>query len=192
MAEHFAEGLRERILRRKIKQQLRQRPDVQFIDLREEAIRWSEEEERHPPAKQRSAGIRGVVVTESVSHSGVPQSDDCVAKVLSALDEHKKTLADLSMRVGQLEVNVQPPGHPPVKGRQRPLKFAEDGQPICYKCGNIGHIGRQFQCGQMWGNGEHPGGRQRNASHPDVPRKGNSLKRKLNGSTSRRQYLKRI
>ena len=85
-AEHFAEGLRDRILRREIKQQLRQRPDVQFIDLREEAIRWSEEEERHPPAKQRSAGIRGVVVTESVSHSDVPQSDDCMAKVLSALD----------------------------------------------------------------------------------------------------------
>ena len=72
LAEQFAEGLRERILRREIKQQLRQRPHIQFIDLREEAIRWSEEEERHPPAKQRSAGIRGAVVTESVSHSDVP------------------------------------------------------------------------------------------------------------------------
>ena len=175
LAEHFAEGLRDRILRREIKQQLRQRPDIPFIDLREEAIRWSEEEERQPPAKQRSAGIRGVVVTESVSHSDVPQSDDCMAKVLSALDEQKKTLADLSMQVGQLEVNVQPPGYPPVKGRQRSLQFAEDGQPICYKCGIIGHIGRQCQSGPMWGNGQHPGGRQRNASHPDVPRSGNSL-----------------
>ena len=59
LAEHFAEGLRDRVLRREIKQQLRQQPDIQFIDLREEAIRWSEEEERQPPAKQRSAGIRG-------------------------------------------------------------------------------------------------------------------------------------
>ena len=72
LAEQFAEGLRERILRREIKQQLPQRPDIQFIDLREEAIRWSEEEERHPPAKQRSAGNRRAVVTESVSHYDVP------------------------------------------------------------------------------------------------------------------------
>ena len=107
-----------------------------------------EEEERHPPAKQRSAGVRGVVVTESVSHPDVPQSDDCMAKVLSALDEQKKTLADLSMRVGQLEVNVQPPGYPPVKGRQRPLQFAEDGPPVCYKCGIVGHIGRQASVGK--------------------------------------------
>ena len=180
LAEHFAEGLRDRVLRREIKQQLRQRPDIQFIDLREEAIRWSEEEERQPPAKQRSAGIRAesvshCAVTESVSHCAVPQSDDCMAKVLSALDEQKKTLAELSMRVGQLEVNVQPPGYPPVKGQRRPLQFAEDGQPICYKCGIIGHIGRQCQSSPMWGYGQHPGGRQRNAGHPDVPRSGNSL-----------------
>ena len=31
-------------------------------------------------------------MTESVSHSDVPQSDDCMAKVLPALDEQKKTL----------------------------------------------------------------------------------------------------
>ena len=81
LAEHFAEGLRDRIFLREIKQQLRQRPDIPCIDLREEVIRWSEEEERQPPAKQRSAGIRGVVVTESVSHCAVPQTDDCMDKV---------------------------------------------------------------------------------------------------------------
>ena len=42
LAEHFAEGLQDRISRRQIKQRLRQRPDIPFIDLREEAIRWSE------------------------------------------------------------------------------------------------------------------------------------------------------
>ena len=105
----------------------------------------------------------------------MPQSDDCMAKVLSALDEQKKTMTDLSMRVGQLEINVQPPGYPPINERRRPLQFAEDLQPVWYKCGIVGHIGRQCQDGQMWGNGQHPGGRQRNASHPDVPRSGNSL-----------------
>ena len=114
-------------------------------------------------------------MTDSVSHCAVPQSDDCMAKVLSALDEQKKTLADLSMWVGQLEVNMQPPGYHPVKGQRRSLQFAEDGQPICYKCGNIGHIGRQCQSGPMCGNGQHPGGHQRNAGHPDVSRSGNSL-----------------
>ena len=66
-------------------------------------------------------------MTESVSHCAVQQSDDCMAKVLSALDEQKKTLADLSMRVGQLEVKVQLPGYPAVKGQRRPLQFTEDG-----------------------------------------------------------------
>ena len=152
LAEHFAEGLRDRVLRREIKQQLRQRPDIQFIDLREEAIRWSEEEERQPPAKQRSAGIRVVIVTESVSHCAVPQSDDCMAQVLSALDEQNKTLADLSMRVGQLEVNVQPPGYPPVKDQRRPLQFAEDGHPFVIHVGSSDTLvgsAKVAQCGGM-------------------------------------------
>ena len=150
LAEHFAEGSRDRILRREIKQQLRQRPDIPFIDLREEAIRWSEEEERQPPAKQRSAGIRGVVVTESVSPGAVPQSDDCMAKVLFALDEQKKTLADLSMRVGQLEVNVQPPGYPSVKGGLCSLQ--KMGNPFAINVGSsdtLAGSAKVAQCGRM-------------------------------------------
>ena len=48
LAEHFAEGLRDRVLRREVKQQLRRTPGRLFVEVREEAIQWSEEEERPP------------------------------------------------------------------------------------------------------------------------------------------------
>ena len=151
LAEHFAEGLRDRILRREIKQRLRQRPDIQFIDLREEAIRWSEEEERQPPAKQRSARIRWVVMTESMIHCAVPQSDDCMAKVLSALDEQKKTSANPSTVVGQLEVNVQSPWYLPVKEQGGLCRLQKMDNPFAINVGSsdtLAGSANVAQCGE--------------------------------------------
>ena len=154
LAEHFAEGLRDRVLRREVKQQLRRTPGRLFADVREEAIQWSEEEEERPPGSRRQAvNSRELVATsaEQGNHQfdeRVISSEDTLQRVLAALEHQQQVIGGLVDRVDRMEGAVagdsrgRQTRQRPTQGRQ-PLRFTDDGVPICYRCDQTGHIGRE-------------------------------------------------
>ena len=169
IAEHFAEGLKDRVLRREVKQQHRLRPQMSFVELREEAIQWSEEEERPPQSSRRqTAGA-----FELVADAGEAGNVTDLQRVLSELEKQQHVIEALTERVERMEgvatdrtggrrsntpqrpwSDQRPASAPQNLQTRRPfqerrafqgpsMQYTPDGQPICYRCGGVGHLSRQ-------------------------------------------------
>ena len=138
LRDQFAEGVRDHMLRRELKRLVRQTPEVSLLDLRKEAIRWVEEGQpqgvRHTRPTSHSYETQAIVTCEAV---GAKQSEyselkEIVMKQQEQLDMLIKTLGT------QGGYN---------RGMQRPrqasrYKWSPEGQPICFRCNQAGHIAR--------------------------------------------------
>ena len=158
LRDQFADNVRDPFLRKELKKFIREHQPA-FLDLREEALRWSEEEERpqcaRPPLSQEVAAD---IPDESSQCSAASSVIAPMDKVLEVLLKQQKSLEELTSSIRDLK---QPRTQIPFKewSRQRP-------NIVCCKCNKNGHIARNCRVNddRLVRKGP-PQGRQR----PDKP-----------------------
>ena len=139
LRDHFAENVRDPLLRKELKKFIRTHPEISFLDTREEAIRWAEEDEK-------SCGPRPRVASSyETSTSTKPSSiESAMNEMIKTLQGQQKAIEDLAANLKKLNTvpthrgqNIQP--QPQFQQRQpRP----DAGGDRCYQCGAPGHFAR--------------------------------------------------
>ena len=147
LRDQFADNVRDSHLRKELKRMVRTDPGCTFLQVREEAIRWSEEDEK--PEKQHrmaSTSTQEALVQPTtqeaqacaISHS--PQPDQ-MAAVVKALEDQKKTLDGLTTALAALaQVNNQRTPRPTDRQSTSSSTFREER--TCFRCHRKGHIAR--------------------------------------------------
>lgn len=138
LKEQLVLGLKDDSLRREMKRRVKTERDLTFIQLMQEAITWSEEEEVQVPSNLRSSTrSRGVVQATTASDSSTPLT-------LEKLHEAIQRIAARQEELFQMVNNKEKvkPQEKEGKTKSAPLKDCE-GRYICYTCGKPGHTSRR-------------------------------------------------
>ena len=139
LRDHFAENVRDPLLRKELKKFIRTHPEISFLDTREEAIRWAEEDEKSCGPRPRVAS------SHETSTSTKPSSiESAMNEMIKTLQGQQKAIEDLASNLKKLNTvpthrgqNIQPQPH--FQQRQpRP----DAGGDRCYQCGAPGHFAR--------------------------------------------------
>ena len=139
LRDHFAENVRDPLLRKELKKFIRTHPEISFLDTREEAIRWAEEDEKSCGPRPRVAS------SHETSTSTTPSSiESAMNEMIKTLQGQQKAIEDLAANLKKLNTvpthrgqNIQP--QPQFQQRQpRP----DAGGDRCYQCGAPGHFAR--------------------------------------------------
>ncbi len=139
LKEQLVLGIKDDSLRREMKRRVKAEKDLTFIQLMQEAITWSEEEEVQVPSNLRTnTRSRGVVhATTATESSSAPLT-------LESLHEAIQQIAARQEELFQM-VNSKEKVKPLAKEgktKSTPLKDSE-GRYICYTCGKPGHTSRR-------------------------------------------------
>ena len=139
LRDHFAENVRDPLPRKELKKFIRTHPEISFLDTREEAIRWAEEDEKSCGPRPRVAS------SHETSTSTKPSSiESAMNEMIKTLQGQQKAIEDLAANLKKLNTvpthrgqNIQP--KPQFQQRQpRP----DAGGDRCYQCGAPGHFAR--------------------------------------------------
>lgn len=124
--DQFVNNVKDHLLRKELKKLVRSNPLVSFLDVREEALKWSEEEvTAKSVTNRREASTRprsdNDVACKVVSASGTSE----LKEIQGALSRQQKLIEDLVKTVKTLE------------GKNKAPKEWK-----CYSCNEPGHIAR--------------------------------------------------
>ncbi|XP_078367332.1 uncharacterized protein LOC144651271 [Oculina patagonica] len=138
LRDQFADNVRDPFLRKELKKFIRERQPP-FLDLREEALRWSEEEERPQRIMPRPQPSQEVVadIPDESSQCSASSTTTPMDKVLEVLLKQQKSLEELTSSIRDIK---QPRTHIPPKewsGRRPDI--------VCFNCNKKGHIARNCQ-----------------------------------------------
>lgn len=135
-------GLREGSLRQALRTFVRHHPDKSFQAVYGEA-QLLEEEHQRPEAVSTVCAIHGRPPPRSPSPPDPSWKQELKEELLGDLRAHIQEWTQEFLEEHQ-------PRQAPVPVRARPIsrdrfQWTEDGQPICFRCGQPGHMGRE--CG---------------------------------------------
>ena len=130
LRDHFAENLYDPFLRRQLRERIATDPEVTFLGLREQAIRWDQDKEAC------WTGATNQVAAQPVADTSAQQQ---TLAAIQSLTEQVAKLAGLVVS-GQ----SQAPSAAPVKAPKQPIR--------CFRCKGKGHIARQCPKKQNIGN----------------------------------------
>jgi uncharacterized coiled-coil protein SlyX len=153
LRDQFIEGLGDAALWRELRKMVRDRPGSGLLDVRDEALRWDMEDSKsRKPKVVKSSNVKSevsetqssAIKTNNVQCTVLDDVQKTVAHQEKQLAELTKTLAELTSAVSEMSRRSTQPTYrePQHQARSQP-KFTPDGQPICFKCGGVGHIARQ-------------------------------------------------
>ena len=134
MRDHFQQSLKDLNLVKMLKDRVFVNPSLTFKDVREVAIRWTDD---HMTSNNASSLLQAPTPAASTS-------------VKDEIKELRMTVADLTKKLDSLiAIQLQQPRHLrqriPQTGQRRPI--------VCYGCGKEGH----FKCdSRAEGNGRPP------------------------------------
>ncbi len=152
------EGVRDAALRRELRKTIREKPHLTLLEIRNEAILWSMEESR-PTRVANSRPVHSEVLSENKDNAAGSETQtstvlNYILQVITRQDkrisEQEQTISELTKAVKELtaqrSVSVLQNFVPLSKS---PPRFTEEGEPICFRCNEVGHIARR--CTMRWG-----------------------------------------
>lgn len=135
LRDQFSENVQDHMLRRELKRLVRENTQLSLLDLRKEAIRWVEEGQ---PARNRHTRVAPqsceTQVTVTCEESVTKQSE--LAELKNLVMQQQAQLDLIMKTLGTFE------GVTPGRPRINRFRRTPDGQPICIKCNQPGHIAR--------------------------------------------------
>lgn len=134
LKEQLVLGLRDDFLRREMKRRVKEDPSVTFIQVMQDAITWSEEEETQVQSNVKPSTRVRVVNADSepvASTLTLEKLHEAIQRIAARQEELYQTMH------GNSRVRPQQ-SHP----KRQPLKD-KDGRYICYSCGEPGHTSRR-------------------------------------------------
>ena len=148
LRDQFCENVHDHMLRRELKRAVRASESTTLLDVRREATRWVEEGQKGRERGLRPPGRANETPYTSQCESTVAQSSQNTFVQSSEMAELKDIVlrqqAQLDLLVKHLSQPTSRPyaAQPPREGR---FKRTPDGQPICIRCDQPGHIARYCQ-----------------------------------------------
>lgn len=134
LRDQFADNVRDPFLRKELKKFIRER-NPPFLDLREEALRWSEEEERPQRSTPRPPLSQEVSVdTPESSQCSASSTNTPMDKVLDVLLKQQKSLEELMSSIRDLK-------QPRTQNSAKEWS-GQHSNIVCFKCNKNGHIAR--------------------------------------------------
>ena len=132
LRDQFSENVRDPVLRKELKKLIRQDPAISFLQLREEAFQWAEDELKPTPRK----------TTTSLQEATVRETADQMTQILKALKEQQESLQNLTAALTKQQwTNNRTP-----QGGSR--QWRKNGAPggssrTCFVCARPGHFARE-------------------------------------------------
>lgn len=158
--DQFVEGVKDNMLRRELKCLVRLDSTKTFLNIRSEALRWTEEGERPSQARARAYScdthVQAMDEHNVETNAIVVKPKDDLADLKECLRRQQAQLDTILKHLG--------PGHTPVAPesqttyRSKRYRFDADGRPICLRCNSAGHIARF--CSNEGGGQLRPQGRR--------------------------------
>ena len=138
LCEQFAQNVKDVSLRRELKKLLRQRPCINFLDFRDEAILFSEEEEQVSLSRDKtdSRSNKGELLS-GASDKSVTEKSACATgtstelnKCLEAIKTQQKQIDSLTKLLEKQTISRDNRGSPKINKRR------------CYICNSENHLRR--------------------------------------------------
>ena len=130
--DQLAENVRGLTLRRELKRRLRYQPEIIFLELREEPIQWSEEDERCM-ASRKTVNSRQAAVDSSNSESAEVAVNEAssLETVMGKVDAQQRKLDELTSMLKNL-MSAKPLSETPDRKSCKQSK--------CFYCKKPGHV----------------------------------------------------
>lgn len=160
MCRQYVENVRDESLRRELRRNLRNNPTVTFLQLREEAVLWMNEENSPPDEPQPSSSAKKKS-TQSTAALETTVSDDT-----GSFSEFSHMLTELKNQFDSLKQEL-------LKRNVRPKGVRKDYSGYtCHQCGKKGHI--KYTCPdlQQVNASPKPGTSQASQSPESTPASG--------------------
>lgn len=148
LRDQFIEGVRDSNLRRELRRLIREKPECNIFDVREEALMWTMEDRPRSANVARNRNILsdrpGESLEKTDSTSNV-QTDLTLTmqEVVKIITQQGKAIGELTNAVRRLTTQTaNSEDSRDVKTKPKP-KYTRDGQPICLRCEGVGHLARQ-------------------------------------------------
>ena len=128
LRDQFSENVRDPVLPKELKKLIRQDPAISFLQLREEAFQWAEDELKPTPRK-----------TTSLQEATVRETAEQMTQILKALKEQQESLQNLTAALTKQQGTIN--RTPQVGLRQRGKNGAPGGSSrTCFVCARPGHF----------------------------------------------------
>ncbi|KAK0151707.1 hypothetical protein N1851_006992 [Merluccius polli] len=142
LRDQFVENVRDGMLKRELRRQVRLHPTLTFLDVRSEAIRWVEEGEHPsgPRPRAHSLSTHAIQDAGAASSAVLVQPTNELAEVKQSLRKQQAQLDSILRRLDTPSFSGPPPSRALTRGPR--YQFNAEGKPICLRCSQPGHIAR--------------------------------------------------
>jgi len=137
LRDHFLENVRDSLLRKELRKFVRDHPTLSFLDVREETIRWAEEDEKTSAPRSRVVSSQETASSEQLSSPSLALT---MAEIVKTLQGQQKAIDSLASTITKMNSQQdserqRPPTHP-----QPPLPGTGMTANKCFRCGTANHF----------------------------------------------------
>lgn len=140
LRDQFIEHMRDNTLRRELKRQVRLNPEMSFLEVCSEAIRWADEGET-PGVRPRAHSCAADFQVVGTYRSN-PLSPEFTNELGELKDCLRKQQVQLDAILKHLSISPSNTVGGAVGSHPGAARFQADGKPIYMRCNKAGHIAR--------------------------------------------------